>query len=142
MKRLLFLFAILTALVLSGQTASAQPSTPETTSFNDWLMAKQGYWFGRIDGKSWWYRFNEDNTVSRSADARNWEGSEPVVGKDAMGVVIRLTKDEVLTGENQLNAWIPILNREWDQEKGLDYQNSYVPLIWSMELPRLYRTFY
>ncbi len=142
MKRSIFYSVLFLALVAFAQPAAAQVGTPEQTSYNDWLQAKKGYWFGKIDGKAWWYRFNYDATVSRSADARNWEQSDAVVGKDAMGVIIRLTEDEVLTGEDQLLAWIPILYREWDKEKGLDYEVSYAPLIWSMERPHLYRPVY
>lgn len=102
-------------------------------------MAKEGYWLGRIDGKAWWYRVSPEGNVTRSADARNWEEAESVVGKDEMGVKIRLTEDEVLTGEDILNAWIPVTHRQWDKEKGLNYQNDFNKLIWSLEPPKLYR---
>ncbi len=135
---------LLACLGLSN-SASAQVadySKPQSTSFGEWFQAKQGYWLGRIDNKAWWYRFNYDNTLSRSADARNWEPAADVVGKDNMGVIIRLTEDEVVTGENQEFAWVPIVNREWDKEKGLDYEVSHAPLIWSMAPPKLYSPVY
>jgi hypothetical protein len=128
MKKTTIVLALCCALLANFYPATSFASgnpTPENTATvnGDWMKARNGAWAGDMNGKTYWYKLDQDHKLWWSTDnGKNWAHVESQMWSDKSGKWIKVVDKNVVWSNDMGKTWSTVPDWTWQGSDGKWYK--------------------
>lgn len=134
MKKLIYMLAAWSFMIGISITARAQEGSLAPYYKQDgWMKAKDGYWPAMYEGKTYWYKVDQNGEVARSVNGRSWTRVEDGTWTDRAGRQIRITDNTLMWSDDNGRLWTPVPQREFRSSDGKNYKFDGGWSVWTRE---------
>lgn len=110
---------------------AAVKEKPVATVKGYWVKARNGAWSGEMNGKSYWYKLDQDKKLWWSTDnGKNWAHVETQMWADKSGKWMKVENKNLVWSNDMGKTWSTVPDWTWQGSDGKWYKFDKDWIVW------------